>query len=157
MVVGGRGEGGFLLWSELSPESLARLEASADEPATLQALADLLSTADMDDPLKRAVMLELHLNSLYFARKQGFSSEKTSALFSIIKRNHDEMAEAFLPPHKSWDYFKVLPTFCASHCLWSLMLLCPLDGVCSRRLFCSLTPSSAPLIPSASSRGEKQT
>eukprot|EP00966_Prymnesium_polylepis_P055365 1280449-Prymnesium_polylepis.1 len=108
MVAGARAEGGFLLWSELSPESLSRLEASADEPATLQALADLLSTEDMDDPLKRAVMLELHLNSLYFARKQGFSSEKTSALFSTIKRNHDEMAEAFLPPHKSWDYFKTI-------------------------------------------------
>ena len=54
------------------------------------------------------VLLELYINTLHFARKHGFSVEKTSAFFSIIKRNHEEMAEAFLPPHKSWDYLKSL-------------------------------------------------
>lgn len=101
------GVGGFLLWADLKPEHIAALDAVADEPATLALLSELLGADGMQDQLKKEVLLELHLNSLYFARKHGFSAEKTSTFFSIIKRNHEEMAEAFLPPQQSWEYFKV--------------------------------------------------
>ena len=108
MVAGAGGTGGFLLWADLAPEAIATLDALTDEQATKETLVQLLSLPEIDDPLKTEVLLELHLNSLYFARRQGFSAEKTSALFSIIKRNHDEMTDAFLPPQKSWEFFKAL-------------------------------------------------
>ena len=54
------------------------------------------------------VLLELYTNTLTAARSWNFSVEKTSTFFSIIKRNHEEMAEAFLPAEKSWEYLKSL-------------------------------------------------
>ena len=54
------------------------------------------------------VLLELYTNTLTAARSWNFSVEKTSPFFSIIKRNHEEMAEAFLPAEKSWEYLKSL-------------------------------------------------
>ena len=108
-AAGTGGAGGFLLWADLTPDDLTALEVASDEADILALLTRMISAGDIPDPLKRDVLLELHLNSLYFARKHGFSAEKTSTFFSIIKRNHEEMAEAFLPPQKSWDYFKVQP------------------------------------------------
>jgi len=98
--------GQFLLWADLEPDGLAALDAADSEDAFKATLSQLLK---LEGPaLRMDVLLELYINTLHFARKHGFSVEKTSAFFSIIKRNHEEMAEAFLPPHKSWDYLKSL-------------------------------------------------
>lgn len=99
--------GAFLLYADLDPDGLAELDAAADEEATKATLVRLLKL-EADTPLRLEVVLELYLNTLRFAREQGFSIEKTSTLFSIVKRNHEEMAEAFLPPQKSWEYLKSL-------------------------------------------------
>ena len=99
--------GTFLLYADLQPEGLAQLDEAADEAATKSILIDLLNL-ETADALRLEVRLELYINTLRFAREQGFTVEKTSTLFSIIKRNHEEMAEAFLPPHKSWEYFQSL-------------------------------------------------
>ncbi|KAL1495662.1 hypothetical protein AB1Y20_016528 [Prymnesium parvum] len=102
------GVGGFLLWAELSADQFQALDSAPDERATLALLEEFVGAQRIDDPLRKQVLLELHLNSLYFARRQGFTSEKTATLFSIVKRNHDEMVESFLPPAKSWEFFKTL-------------------------------------------------
>ena len=100
--------GSFLLWADLSPEDLARLDGAVDEAATKAVLADVLRVLDGENPLRAQVLLEFYANNLAFARERGFSAEKTSTFFSIMKRNHDEMVEAFLPMEKSWEHFKAL-------------------------------------------------
>ena len=100
--------GSFLLWADLSPEDLARLDGAVDEAATKAILADVLRVLDGENPLRAQVLLEFYANNLAFARERGFSAEKTSTFFSIMKRNHDEMVEAFLPQQKSWEYLQAL-------------------------------------------------
>ena len=95
------------LWADLKPEHIAALDAAVDEAGTQQVLAQALQLVPEDNPLRHSVLLEFYVNNVRFARENGFSIEKLSAFFSIMKRNHDEMVEAFLPPHKSWEYFKV--------------------------------------------------
>ena len=103
-----QGGGTFLLWADLSPEDLARLDGAVDEAATKAVLADVLRVLDGENPLRAQVLLEFYANNLAFARERGFSAEKTSTFFSIMKRNHDEMVEAFLPQQKSWEYLQAL-------------------------------------------------
>jgi len=100
--------GGFCLWADLLPQHIAALDAMHDEEGTLQVLASALRLTPEDNPLRHEVLLEFLLNNVRFAREHDFSIEKLSALFSILKRNHEEMVEAFLPMDKSWDYFKAL-------------------------------------------------
>ena len=83
VAAGTGGVGGFLLWADLKPEDIEALDAAADEQATMTLLSTLLGLSEEEDFLKREVVLELHLNSLYFARKCDFGTEKTSTLFSI--------------------------------------------------------------------------
>ena len=45
---------------------------------TLEVLASILGTTGIDDPLKKEVMLELHLNSL-FSRKHTGGKTSTSS------------------------------------------------------------------------------
>lgn len=96
------------LWADLKPEHIAALDAAVDEAGTRQVLAQTLQLVPEDNPLRHSVLLEFYVNNVRFARESGFSIEKLSAFFSIMKRNHDEMVEAFLPMEKSWDYFKAL-------------------------------------------------
>jgi hypothetical protein len=98
--------GTFLLYADLQPEGLAALDAARDEDAAKATLSQLLSLGGQAKRME--VLLELYMNALRFARAHSFSVEKTSTFFSIIKRNHEEMAEAFLPPHKSWEFLKAL-------------------------------------------------
>ena len=98
--------GQFLLYADLLPEGLAALDGAATEEQGKQILAQLLSVSE--GGLRKEVLLELYMNALRFARENGFSVEKTSTFFSIIKRNHEEMADAFLPPDRSWEYLKSL-------------------------------------------------
>jgi len=98
--------GQFLLYADLEPDGLAALDAASSEEGFKGILKELLK---LEGPaLRMDVLLELDTNTLRFAREHGFSVEKASTFFSIIKRNHEEMAEAFLPPHKSWEYLKSL-------------------------------------------------
>ena len=98
--------GTFLLYADLQPEDLDALDAAADEDAAKATLGQLLQLGG--EASRMEVLIELYLNTLRFAREQDYSVEKTSTLFSIVKRNHEEMVEAFLPPQKSFDFFKAL-------------------------------------------------
>ena len=98
--------GSFLLYADLQPEGLKALDEAETEDAARAILSELLG---MQQPgLRQEVLLELYMNGLRFARKMSFSVEKTSTFFSILKRNHEEMTEAFLPPDRSWEFFKSL-------------------------------------------------
>jgi len=100
-------DSGFLLYADLEPEGLARLDAAKDEDAARAILAELLKLPAQSG-LRQEVLLELYMNTLRFAREKGFSVEKTSTFFSIIMRNHKEMVDAFLPPDRSWEFLKSL-------------------------------------------------
>ena len=98
--------GSFLLYADLLPEGLAAIDGAATEDAAKATLTQLLNISE--GGLRHEVLLELYMNALRFARSHGFSVEKTSTFFSIVKRNHEEMADAFLPPDRSWEYLKSL-------------------------------------------------
>ena len=82
------------LWADLKPEHIAALDAAVDEAGTQQVLAQALQLVPEDNPLRHSVLLEFYVNNVRFARENGFSIEKLSAFFSIMKRNHDEMCVA---------------------------------------------------------------
>lgn len=57
---------------------------------------------------KERVLLEFYLNTLRFAAESKFTVEKTSALFSILKANHEEMVRGYLSIEQSLQYFQQL-------------------------------------------------
>jgi len=97
-----------LLWQDLKPEHIAQLDAASDEAATKAVLVSVLGLNDTENPLRQEVLLEMFVNLLGFTTSNGFSAEKTSTLFSLMKKTHDDMADAFLPANQTWDYFRSL-------------------------------------------------
>lgn len=57
---------------------------------------------------KELVLLEFFLNNLRFAADCKFSTEKTSAFFSIMRANHEAMVRGFMRLDQSLLYFKEL-------------------------------------------------
>lgn len=97
-----------LLWSDLKPEHLAQLDAAGSSEAVQTVLAEVLNVADEPSPIGQQVLLEFYTHLISFANEAGFSTEKTSTFFSLMKRTHDEMVETFMPANQTYEYFKAL-------------------------------------------------
>ena len=67
-----------------------------------------LCLSEADQPERQAVLLEFYGNLLRYAREQGFSAEKTSTLFSLMKRTHGEMVDAHLTANSCFEFLKAL-------------------------------------------------
>ena len=82
--------------------------ARGDAPgARRRHLVEILGFSSTPTP-KEAVLLEYFLNNLRFAASCKFTTEKTSALFSILRANHEEMVRGFMRLDQSLLYFKEL-------------------------------------------------
>jgi hypothetical protein len=57
---------------------------------------------------KETVLLEFFLNNLRFAAECKFTTEKTSAFFSILRTNHEEMVRGHMLLDQSLRFFKEL-------------------------------------------------
>jgi hypothetical protein len=71
----------------LSP--LARLFARGQPEAALAFVAKTFSLTDYETNAKNAILVDFYLWILMFCKELGFSSEKTSAAFSIVRQTHE--------------------------------------------------------------------
>ncbi len=94
-----------LLWADLTPAHLERLDQTSDEAGVRSVLVELFRS---EEPGRQEVLLELFSNLLTFARAHALSAEKTSTLFSVVKRTHDEMVDVHLGADSCWEFFKAL-------------------------------------------------
>jgi hypothetical protein len=70
-------------------------------------LVEILGFSTDPSP-KEVVLLEFYLTNLRFAVECKFTTEKTSALFSILRDNHEQMVRGSLTLDQSLLYFKEL-------------------------------------------------
>lgn len=96
-----------LLWSDLTLAHLERLDQMTDDAGVRSVLLELC-LSDAEYPQRQDVLLEFFANLLNFARQHSFSAEKTSTLFSLMKRTHSEMVDAHLTAESCYELFKSL-------------------------------------------------
>lgn len=90
------------------PSSPARLGTGARLLGGVRRLLiDILGFSTTPSP-KALVLLEFYANSLRFAAECRFTTEKTSAFFSIMRANHEETVHGLLSLDQSLLYFKEL-------------------------------------------------
>ncbi|XP_078394254.1 cilia- and flagella-associated protein 119 isoform X2 [Cetorhinus maximus] len=76
------------LWEDLSFSGMDIIQKASSTEEVKEALRLLLCVSlDESDP-RAAILLDLYVYTLQFAKSQAFSKEQTSALFSIVKRLH---------------------------------------------------------------------
>jgi len=96
-----------LLWKDLSDKDVAALQGAKDATDTRKLLISILGF-NQDPSPKEVLLLEFFLNNLRFAVESKLSVEKTSALFSILRNNHQEMVRGHFTLEQSIAYFKQL-------------------------------------------------
>ena len=76
-----------LVFADLDAEAMGRLDALADDPAARVALLnEIMGVKHYDDNPRSAILVDFCMYNLVFCDEEGFSVEKKSALFSIMKR-----------------------------------------------------------------------
>ncbi|XP_014880707.1 coiled-coil domain-containing protein C16orf93 homolog isoform X2 [Poecilia latipinna] len=92
----------LLLWTDISFHDMEVIDQIQSVPDLESALCSVLAV-DLPEP-KKAVLLELYVQTVLFCRQQGFSKAQTSALVSIIKSIHEANIET--PLNNSEQCFK---------------------------------------------------
>eukprot|EP00899_Mesostigma_viride_P023776 jgi/Mesvir1/4583/Mv08159-RA.1 len=102
----------LLVWADLSRqqvEHLLRLSAKAsDVPMLRKTVDEYMGLDDVQSNHEQAALEDLYFNTIQFAWKLGFTPEKVSAFFSIMKRTHFDAVGGRLTLRKSFAAFQDL-------------------------------------------------
>jgi len=83
-----------MIWSDLTIENILELNAKwSNVHEVKEYLAGCFNLETYKDNKQETVLIDLYYYTLQFCRKSRFSSEQTSALFSIIKSIHEAAVE----------------------------------------------------------------
>ncbi|XP_046576796.1 LOW QUALITY PROTEIN: coiled-coil domain-containing protein 189-like [Haliotis rubra] len=97
------------VWADLTVDDVDRINESLNADHIKNVLSDIFGLSDHRDDLKTGIIMDLYYYTLQFARDNGFSREKTSAFFSIIKKTHEVCIETpFGNLDQTFNYFKAL-------------------------------------------------
>mmetsp|Transcript_1508 Transcript_1508/g.3812 ORF Transcript_1508/g.3812 Transcript_1508/m.3812 type:complete len:270 (+) Transcript_1508:70-879(+) len=95
-----------LTWKHLSVEQVEAYLSLTDAPSRL---AFLTTASDLpSDPELAGITLDLYHYTLQFAQRKGFTADKVSVLYSIVKETHDVAMAEFLPARKAYEHFREL-------------------------------------------------
>mmetsp|Transcript_42391 Transcript_42391/g.68750 ORF Transcript_42391/g.68750 Transcript_42391/m.68750 type:complete len:286 (-) Transcript_42391:251-1108(-) len=91
-----------VLWKTISAQQLRDLLALKDPEQSLRLLAEVLQIDDHATHERSAILLDFHFYNLMFAKDSGFSHEKISIFFTLMRDvlenaivNHLKLEEAF--------------------------------------------------------------
>mmetsp|Transcript_864 Transcript_864/g.2261 ORF Transcript_864/g.2261 Transcript_864/m.2261 type:complete len:263 (+) Transcript_864:44-832(+) len=98
---------GFLTWRDLAAQDVALLQGAGDPAEARRLLIGILRFTPVPSP-KEIVLLEFFLNNLRFAAECKFTTEKTSAFFSILRTNHEETVRGHMTLDQSLRFFREL-------------------------------------------------
>ncbi|CAL1539235.1 unnamed protein product [Lymnaea stagnalis] len=117
----------ILVWSDLSVDAVDRLNESLNADHIKQVLADIFVLDNWKDNLKTGIIMDLYFYTLQFAREEGFTPEKISTFFSIIKEIFEVCIETpFGNVDHTFEYFKdLLHCHAVNHPPYSIELFSP--------------------------------
>ncbi|XP_050408007.1 cilia- and flagella-associated protein 119 isoform X2 [Patella vulgata] len=97
------------VWADLTVDDIDKLNESLNADHNKHVLADLFELEDYKENLKSGITVDLYYYTIQFARENNFTKEKTSTLFSIIKKTHEVCIETpFGNLEQTFKYFKDL-------------------------------------------------
>ncbi|XP_033748817.1 coiled-coil domain-containing protein 189-like isoform X2 [Pecten maximus] len=97
------------VWADLTVDDVDRINESGNAAHIKQVLAEIFNLTDYKENLKSGIVLDLFFYTIQFAKENGFSKEKMSTLFSIVKKTHEVCIETpFGNVDQTFDYFKEL-------------------------------------------------
>ena len=63
---------------------------------------------DADENTRSAILVDLYFNTLAYATKSGFNTEKSSTLLAIVKAVHEKATRELQTIGNSFEFFKLL-------------------------------------------------
>lgn len=98
-----------LVWTDLTLDNVVNIQRSETPEEVQCLLADIFHLSDWKDDLRQGILVDLYFYTLQFAKDNEFSTEQTSAWFSVIKSVHEMTVDT---PYGNVDpvfkYFKEL-------------------------------------------------
>ncbi|KAM7452030.1 hypothetical protein ABFA07_000628 [Porites harrisoni] len=99
-----------LVWTDLTLDNVVNIQRSETPEEVQCLLADIFHLSDWKDDLRQGILVDLYFYTLHkFAKDNEFSTEQTSAWFSVIKSVHEMTVDT---PYGNVDpvfkYFKEL-------------------------------------------------
>ena len=83
-----------MIWNDLTLENLLELDVKWHNVNDVKEyLASIFNLETFKDNKQETVLIDLYYYTLQFSRKSNFTSEQTSALFSVIKSIHEAAVE----------------------------------------------------------------
>mmetsp|Transcript_35265 Transcript_35265/g.80557 ORF Transcript_35265/g.80557 Transcript_35265/m.80557 type:complete len:255 (+) Transcript_35265:76-840(+) len=96
----------ILLWVDLSVEQVEVYEALEDPEERRKFIASVIGI-NLDTATDRdKILLEMCNNVMLFCSEKGFTPDKTSSFFGIMKHVHSLAMARFWPLEKTFTYFK---------------------------------------------------
>ncbi|KAK2189752.1 hypothetical protein NP493_98g05011 [Ridgeia piscesae] len=83
----------LLIWSDLTVSDMDVLNMATSADDVKRELARIFELDDYMTNLKTEILMDLYFYVIQFARDNNFAKEKTSTLFSIVKRVHEMCIE----------------------------------------------------------------
>ena len=99
---------GSLCWKDLSVEDVEDYLQLTDNSSRMVFLVSRVDLPGENEPERRAIVLDLYLYCLQFVQNQGFTADKISAAFSIIKDTHEISMKSLWPVSRSIKHFQDL-------------------------------------------------
>lgn len=97
------------VWADLTVDDVDRISESLNSDHVRQVLADIFHLDDFRTNIKTGIIMDLYFYTIMFARENNFNREKTSAVFSIVKKTHEVCIETpFGNVDQTFNYFKEL-------------------------------------------------
>ncbi|CAG2242615.1 unnamed protein product [Mytilus edulis] len=95
------------VWADLTVDDVDRISESLNSDHVRQVLADIFHLDDFRTNIKTGIVMDLYFYTIMFARENNFNREKTSAVFSIVKKTHEVCIETpFGNVDQTFNYFK---------------------------------------------------
>lgn len=99
----------IVVWADLTVDDIDRLNESLNVDHNKQVLADIFHLDIWRENPQQAIIMDLYYYTLQFARDNNFNREKTSTVFSIIKKTHEVCIETpFGNLEQTFKFFKEL-------------------------------------------------
>mmetsp|Transcript_27697 Transcript_27697/g.54098 ORF Transcript_27697/g.54098 Transcript_27697/m.54098 type:complete len:268 (+) Transcript_27697:87-890(+) len=95
-----------LTWKHLSVEQVEEYLQLTDAPSRLSFLTAVSELPA--DPELAAITLDMYHYTMQFAQRRGFTADKVSVLYSMVKETHEAAMAKFLPARKAFEHFREL-------------------------------------------------
>ena len=101
---------GFHPRSDRPPSFSRTSRRSSHRPsfAIRRDIAALFKLFDADENTRSAILVDLYFNTLAYATKSGFNTEKSSTLLAIVKAVHEKATRELQTIGNSFEFFKLL-------------------------------------------------